>query len=331
MASGTLFGRSLAAGQIERGVDQRDVRERLRKVSELAPRRGSYSSAKRPTSLRSASRRSKSSRASAMRPCRINCRRARSCRREMPLRPVAGRPPPLRCRSGITNPSTIKPLLDRLHRADDARVGRRQKADERQQQQARIERLRPVGLNKAAELGIERLAADVLVDLVAHPPPALERVSRQPPSCSQILDRPVEGDPRHDLGMREMLRRSAHLPNALVGLIPDLAPNVQARPARSRPRVDRGQAVAVSMVERVEDLAVNVELRLIDCGVADADRARSFISGQPWHLPLGQPPLAAQPVHDLQLIGAARYGAKQPIAPCSAPRRNIPHASAPAG
>jgi len=36
-ARGALFGGSLAAGQIERGVDQRDVRESLRKVAELAP------------------------------------------------------------------------------------------------------------------------------------------------------------------------------------------------------------------------------------------------------------------------------------------------------
>ena len=33
---GALLGRSLAAGQVERCVDQRDVRKRLRKVPELA-------------------------------------------------------------------------------------------------------------------------------------------------------------------------------------------------------------------------------------------------------------------------------------------------------
>jgi len=39
-ASGALFGGSLATGQIERGVDQRDVRERLRKIPELAAQAG---------------------------------------------------------------------------------------------------------------------------------------------------------------------------------------------------------------------------------------------------------------------------------------------------
>src|SRR5271168_4646609 len=69
------------------------------------------------------------------------------------------------------------------------------------------------------------------------------------------------------------------------------------------------------MVERVEDLAVNVELRLVYSGVADPDGARPLKSGQPRDLPLGKPPLATQAIHDLQLIGATCDRAKQPVAP----------------
>jgi hypothetical protein len=35
---GPLFGRALAAGQIERGIDQRDMRKRLRKIPDLTLR-----------------------------------------------------------------------------------------------------------------------------------------------------------------------------------------------------------------------------------------------------------------------------------------------------
>src|SRR6516165_3722243 len=73
--------------------------------------------------------------------------------------------------------------------------------------------------------------------------------------------------------------------------------------------------MAVRMVERVKNFAVNVELRLVYRGIADADGARPFKSGQPRDLPLGEPPLTAQTIHDLQLIGAARDRAKQPVAP----------------
>ena len=65
-----LLRRLAGAAQIVRGVDQRDVRERLREIADLPLRRVSYSSASSPTSLRSASSRSNSRRASSMRPIR---------------------------------------------------------------------------------------------------------------------------------------------------------------------------------------------------------------------------------------------------------------------
>src|SRR6266446_10119670 len=131
----------------------------------------------------------------------------------------------------------------------------------------------------------------------------------------QNLDRAVEGYPRHDFRMSEVLRRPAHLPDPLVRLIPNPGQVFeQDRPYRV-PVFVGGQAVAVSMVKRIEDFAVDVELRLIYCGVADAHGARPFIPGQPRDLPLGESTLATQPIHDLQLIGASSDRAKQPVAP----------------
>src|SRR5207302_1962079 len=130
------------------------------------------------------------------------------------------------------------------------------------------------------------------------------------------FDGPVEGHPCHYLGMCEMVRRPAYFPNALVGLTPDscqMTENVAADRDRA---IDRRQTVAVGMVECIEDLAIHIELCLLDCGIADPHRSRAFVPRQPWHLPLFQPPLAAKPIHDLQLVRAARDGAQQPIAPC---------------
>src|SRR6266850_5289050 len=131
----------------------------------------------------------------------------------------------------------------------------------------------------------------------------------------QNLDRAVEGYPRHDFRMGEVLPRPAHLPDALVRLIPNPGQVFeQDRPYRV-PVFVGGQAVALSMVERVENFAVHIELDLIYRGVADADGAGPFISGQPRDLPLGESTLATQPIHDLQLIGASGDRAKQPVAP----------------
>src|SRR6516165_1918513 len=106
--------------------------------------------------------------------------------------------------------------------------------------------------------------------------------------------------------MREVLRRTAHLPDALIGLIPDLGQVSQNDAPDRIPVLIWGQTVTLCMVDRVEDLAVNVELRLVYRGIANADGARPLKSGQPRDLPLGKPPLTAQTIHDLQLIGAAR-------------------------
>src|SRR5712671_6800162 len=138
------------------------------------------------------------------------------------------------------------------------------------------------------------------MDLVAQLAPALGPAAGAEPFGD--LDRPVEGDPGHHLRMREMLRRPAHLPDTLVRLIPDLSQMRKNDLADCGAAVDRRQAVQMGLVERVEDLTKDIELNLV-CGVVtDTHRLRAFVAWQPRHLPLSQSPLAAEPVHDLDLV-----------------------------
>ena len=60
------------------------------------------------------------------------------------------------------------------------------------------------------------------------------------------------------------------------------------------------EVAAVGDEEHVHDLAVHVELELAAGGVADADRRRTLVAGEPRHLVLVEAPLAADAVHDLQ-------------------------------
>ena len=62
------------------------------------------------------------------------------------------------------------------------------------------------------------------------------------------------------------------------------------------------------------DLAVDVELELLGRGVADADRPRALVAGQLVELELGQAPLAADPVHDLDRRRVAGADAQQEVA-----------------
>ena len=65
----------------------------------------------------------------------------------------------------------------------------------------------------------------------------------------------------------------------------------------------------------IHQFAEHIELKLGMRGVTDTHRLRPRVTRQPRHFPFGQPPLAADAIHDLQLIRTAGHGAQQPLAP----------------
>lgn len=181
-------------------------------------------------------------------------------------------------------------------------------ADGRDAQQRRVEDLRAVRLGEAAELRVVAAAADVAVDFVTHATPSLDR-----PDAAVLLDGfdgAVERDPRHHLRVREMTAWTADFPDAFVGLIPTtlerLANRALERPARTFGR----DALSPRLVERVEHLAVNVELQLRERGVPDPHRSRVLVSGQPVDRPLVEATIAFDAVHRLQLARISRNGAE---------------------
>src|SRR5262245_56710448 len=203
--------------------------------------------------------------------------------------------------------------LDRLDRAANPRVGRREEADERQQQEARIELLRPVRLREGAELGFEAALADVPVDLVPDVSPAVGG-----PFEVVLLDRPyrtVERDPGHRLGVDEVAAAAADLPDPVVRLAPRLGEMVE-QPQLQLPRVRiEGKPVLARLVEAVEYLAVDVELELVARGVADAHRLRALVTVEPRQLELAEAPLAGDAVHDLDVGRVTRDCTDQPAPP----------------
>ena len=156
-------------------------------------------------------------------------------------RPLAGREPVdagvlLVGAVPLDEPVAHEVPLDRRDRARDARVVDGEEADEGHQQQARVEPRRAVELGERAELLVESLPADLVVDLVAELAPALDR-----PVAPVLLDAPhgaVERDPRHHLRVREVTARAAHLPDPLVGLAPAVLEPLEQLPraAPMRPR-----------------------------------------------------------------------------------------------
>ena len=91
-----------------------------------------------------------------------------------------------------------------------------------------------------------------------------------------------------------MLRAAAHFPDALVGLLPDSLEMSTAAPLEMPRRPRSRDAATPRLMQRVHHLAEDVELELAVRGVADAHRPRALVAGQPGHLPLEQPALAAR-------------------------------------
>ena len=87
-------------------------------------------------------------------------------------------------------------------------------------------------------------------------------------------------------------------------------------------------AAAPRLMQRVHHLAEHVELQLAVGGIADAHRRGAFVARQPRHLPLGQPPLAGDAVHDLHLVRAARRPRAAATRATPAPRRSSRRSSA---
>ena len=148
------------------------------KLPTSRPSFGSYSSESRPRSLRSASSRSNSSRASSSSPSRT--RLSTNQKEQRKNAPSPGGRPSTSARLLVVAVALHEAVDEelaphRLERAAHARVVRREEADERDREQARVEPLRAVRLHERAELRVEALLEHLGVDLVADRPPALDR------------------------------------------------------------------------------------------------------------------------------------------------------------
>src|ERR1039457_989967 len=99
------------------------------------------------------------------------------------------------------------------------RVVRWQEAYHWDQQETGIERRDAKGLHERILFGIEAFVADLLVNRIANGTPMIEG-----PLQSILFNRSycaVEGDPRHDFGVCKMLATTSHFPDAAIRLIPD--------------------------------------------------------------------------------------------------------------
>src|SRR6185503_19105451 len=118
----------------------------------------------------------------------------------------------------------------------------------------------------------EAFAADLLVHRSARLAPLIDGTIET--EAFDGLDGAVEGHPRHHLGMDEVAARPSHFPDAFVRLRPGVVEKGHQRPFERPGGLVDGNAAAPTQMERIDQLPVHIELKLMDGGVADAYRLR---------------------------------------------------------
>ena len=202
-------------------------------------------------------------------------------------------------------------LLHAAHRGAQARVVGGQEAEERNEQRARVYRLRIVGLNETLLRVRPAALQHVFAYRVALLPPVLH-VAREPVLLRES-DGAVERDPAHHLGVDEVPLRPAHLPYPPVR--PPPRPRREVRHAlQQNPAVVRQVAgVAVEHREAQRDLAEHVQLAVVRRVVADADGPRPLVALQVRQLRLGQHAVLRDAEEDLHMLERAEAVLDDPL------------------
>src|SRR5262249_35853778 len=129
------------------------------------------------------------------------------------------------------------------------------------------------------------------------------------------LHRAIGTHPSHYLRVSKLAARATYLPNTLIGLMPLRFEEIHQQLLNAPGIFTCRHAMTYSHVERIADLAVNIELKLTMSGVAHAHGAAVFVTRQPIQLQLGQTLLTHDAVHGLKLMRLAGDRTQQPIAP----------------
>src|SRR5262249_17980849 len=135
----------------------------------------------------------------------------------------------------------------------------RQKADERDQQQTRIELAVAKALRESVALAVKPQPADRRVHAVAEFSPGFQRRLEIEPL--RIAHRPIQTPPRLDLGKGEMAATASHFPDSFIRLFPDLVQMFDQLLLQRPSRPDGSKTKRSPLVDGVDKLAVHIELK----------------------------------------------------------------------
>src|SRR5262249_18952340 len=116
--------------------------------------------------------------------------------------------------------------------------------------------------------------------------------------------------PGHHFGEGKVAATASHFPDSFVRLLPNLLKMLDQFLLQRPGRADGSEAKHPSLMQGIDQLAVDVELKLIGSRISNAHRRSTAVAGQPRHLP---PAASRRPPKTLTVFGVE--GASPP--PCA--------------
>ena len=153
-----------------------------------------------------------------------------------------------------------QPLLNRFERSANLWVIGWKKTNEGNQKQTCVQARRAEGLHEAIDLSVEPALAHFRVYFIGDPSPFSPGLMKR--FGLDAARRAIERDPRHHLGMHEVLSLAAHFPNAFVRFPPDFSEVIEDDGPQGSRSFGQLQSVFERLKHDVGDFAEDVELRL---------------------------------------------------------------------
>src|SRR5215472_1555303 len=147
--------------------------------------------------------------------------------------------------------------------------------------------------------------------LVAQRSPMIERAGKL--KTLEIFNCAIHGYPRHHFGVSELLTFSTYLPDALIGLHPNVFEMGYPISLYCCTLLRHSRCTFPGLMHCISNFTIDIQLELSSCGVADTYRLGVLVTGQPRNLPLEQTPLAGNAIHDLILRRLSGNGSHQPV------------------
>src|SRR5579862_1043657 len=195
--------------------------------------------------------------------------------------------------------------FDRGDRRSYARILRGQETDQRNHQQRRVERFRSVILDERITLRIEATAANVAMNLVAERSPAIDRSIAK--AVMNLFHRSIDCHPRHHLRVRKIPARTAHFPDSFIRILPSRFEEIHQPSLQAPGVIITFELVLTCDVQRVDNFAIDVELKLLMRGVAYTHWTALLIARQPRKLRLNEHSFARDSIHDLSILRMTCY------------------------